>query len=372
MAEKIKKTDFTNFERIYTAMMAETDRDRADAVGILRPDTLTTKKINQLARAQKNLVLAYGRRGEIREYTPDQLRQFLAAKQTVETAFKSEQRGVLLRDLENASSLVDKQRAKGIRNATLYKIQSNILWFRVTATGTTPNVTHHGVSIRLEDWTRSMHSGANPIMGARAAATGRISFDCTCGRHQYWYRYLATMGGFALNTAEHGFPKIRNSPLNGCCCKHVLKVLHTLKSGTLHLLLAKEMQKQSEKTDSSFGKKGVPRILSKNDLQQASTAQVTRGDTKNAWAARKKILHMQTVAEKNKSKVAELAPQGRKLPPISKGMKTVLLYTVRGALAEGKKENTTYNLNKSLDLIAKNMNISRSAIDELIKKEGLA
>nr|WP_225312426.1 hypothetical protein [Salmonella sp.] len=40
---------------------------------------------------------------------------------------------------------------------------------------------------------------------AKSLCAGRVSFDCDCGRHQYWYRYIATAGNC------HGPPK--NTPI---------------------------------------------------------------------------------------------------------------------------------------------------------------
>jgi len=55
-----------------------------------------------------------------------------------------------------------------------------------------------------------------------------IRFQCGCGRHTYWYRYLATKGGWSLGVNENRFPSIRNPNLKGIACKHVIKVLTVL------------------------------------------------------------------------------------------------------------------------------------------------
>lgn len=61
-----------------------------------------------------------------------------------------------------------------------------------------------------------------------------IKFDCDCGRHTYWYRYIASIGKFAyignnpLGREETGFPKIRNPQLKGIACKHVLRTMLTI------------------------------------------------------------------------------------------------------------------------------------------------
>lgn len=61
-----------------------------------------------------------------------------------------------------------------------------------------------------------------------------LRFDCDCGRHTYWYRYIASVGKFAyigtnpLGRKETGFPKIRNPNLKGIACKHVLRTMQTV------------------------------------------------------------------------------------------------------------------------------------------------
>ena len=59
---------------------------------------------------------------------------------------------------------------------------------------------------------------------------GGRKFDCSCDRHRYFLRYVATIGGFNAGRDETGFPKIRNPGLKGVACKHVLRVMAELES----------------------------------------------------------------------------------------------------------------------------------------------
>ncbi|MCV5390784.1 phage tail protein, partial [Escherichia coli] len=80
------------------------------------------------------------------------------------------------------------------------------------------------------------------------ACAGRISFDCDCGRHQYWYRYLATMGNYCIAPPkEFAFPKIRNPELSGVACKHVLKAATMLQSLAWQRILANQMKQQARR-----------------------------------------------------------------------------------------------------------------------------
>lgn len=67
---------------------------------------------------------------------------------------------------------------------------------------------------------------------------GHLSFDCDCERHRYFFRYIATIGGFNAGRDETGYPKIRNPGLKGVACKHVLRVMAELQSSAaiLHFI----------------------------------------------------------------------------------------------------------------------------------------
>ena len=211
---------------------------RADAVGLLTP-ALLRKHI----KSGTDLVLAYGKKGATVSYTVDDLKRFVEARERADKAFRPEPRGVPLAQLENASREADRQRSQEVKSALLYKVSGNMLFFQVQG-----NINpHYLVRVRLEDWERHLHNPyLNPLIAAKEAATGRISFDCACGRHQYWYRYLTQIGGFAINPPkEQDFPKIRNPGLTGCCCKHVLKVLRVLKTNAIQTVLSRELERQS-------------------------------------------------------------------------------------------------------------------------------
>lgn len=268
--------DFKEFDRLYARIKVENREARLDAVGLLTP-----KLLKQHLRSGQDLVLAYGRRGETVTYSLADLKKFADAIQRSQAEHKSEIPGVPLMQLEAMSLPIDKERAARVKSAMFYRINGNMLQFQVTAS---PNskVKHHQVKIRLESWEQRMLDAPDFLTGAKQAAVGNISFDCTCGRHQYWYRYLATLGKFAVAPLEKDFPKIRNPNLKGCCCKHVLKVLKTLKSSGIHGILAKAMEKQAGAI--GYMDKRA-KYLSKTDLSKAKMARGSAKDTAEAKRA---------------------------------------------------------------------------------------
>lgn len=80
----------------------------------------------------------------------------------------------------------------------------------------------------------------------------KLSFDCDCGRHRYFLRYVATIGGFAAGGRNGGFPKIRNPGLKGVACKHVLRVMTEIESSNAVLhFLEKYMEKLQASADNT-------------------------------------------------------------------------------------------------------------------------
>lgn len=214
----------------------------------------------------------------------EDLKAFDKARQKTAKKYGSS-KGARLDQLIAASAAVDVRRSnEEIKTARLYKISGNMLFFNVTASGRTPNRSFYQVRVRLEEWMPELTASTRPALAAKKAATGRLSFDCACGRHQFWYRYLATAGGFAVAPYEKDFPKIRNPNLTGCCCKHALKVLQTLKSPTVHAVLAKEMEKQAE--SAGFAGDARQRFITQDQhdrLQKARPGTVSQNAAAQAY-----------------------------------------------------------------------------------------
>jgi hypothetical protein len=93
-----------------------------------------------------------------------------------------------------------------------------------------------------------------------------VRFDCDCGRHTYWYRYLATIGNYNAGRAESGYPKIRNPNLAGMACKHVLRVMTEIEAGAY---VASFLTRAVEKGRASDDASGNIRARQKQNDQQA-------------------------------------------------------------------------------------------------------
>lgn len=315
---------------------------RKDAKGILK-----NQAIQRALNKRQGIVLAYGM-SEV-EFKLGDLEQFIQAIEKAESRFNNQIQGVPYSALLRASRAIDKQRAKEVRNAILFQRRGNIFFFRVTGN----SKPFYQVQIRLEEWSNAILARDAVLASVRKMLAGRISFECPCGRHQYWYRYMASIGNYGLKPVETGFPKIRNKTLGGCCCKHVLKVLNELKTSRVQFLLAKALEK--ERDSKGFSNKPGTRILNNEDLRLAQAKRMTR-DAKAAFAKYEKE------AEALKKR---LTPRNGKKVKVSKmllnGLKTILLVARANPALE----------KPMLDGFAKTHNLAREDVDSLIREHNL-
>lgn len=268
------KNDFKKLEDTFKRGAQKTDKHRSKdpREAYLNPEMLMDRRILTRGGRQK-LALDYGFKGEKREFSLAQLSEFAKKIEARQGKFESSVKGVVVGDLVRMSLPVDKQRAKDIAAATLYKLEGNTLYFRVTASGEThKGPSYYLVRVRLEEWhdqIKDSAAGNSYILAAQRASYGHVSFDCGCSRHQFWFRYLATIGGFGLTPEEHVFPKIRNRHLKGACCKHVLKTLMVLQGSVIRGAIAKNMEAEAKRK--GFGSK-KPKYLTPHEVEQMETA----------------------------------------------------------------------------------------------------
>lgn len=137
--------------------------------------------------------------------------------------------GIHPRTVINKSRKIDLQRCRAEINTAVPATsnKNGVVEFRVNASARSKD-THHMVSVEFLNFQAAISGGNITNKMANAVNTGAIRFDCDCGRHRFWYRYIATVGGFAHGKPETGIPKIRNPKLTGIACKHVLRVMLVL------------------------------------------------------------------------------------------------------------------------------------------------
>ena len=141
--------------------------------------------------------------------------------------------GISPQDVINHSRLEDIKRANTqIHLASIFKRQANVIQFYTNA-GIGSKDTHHYIYVQLLNYPELITGrtrAPSVIDVKKAVIDGKIRFDCDCGRHRYWYRYIATVSKYNYGIDENRYPSTRNPQFTGVACKHVLRVMKYLMS----------------------------------------------------------------------------------------------------------------------------------------------
>lgn len=236
------------FNQLFNKIEQAQKKNRRNAKRTLTASTLT-KPTNKALKA-------LGEKAKGQRFTKEDLIKFDKARQRHKEVYDSKTAGITYAFLVKNSRQIDVDRANnrvddgtGIHKATMFGIKNNIALIRVRASSVSKHEEHR-VKVRFEQWDELLHEPPNGDynQAVQLACAGRISFDCDCGRHQYWYRYLATMGNYCIAPPkEFAFPKIRNPELSGVACKHVLKATTMLQSLAWQRILANQMKQQARR-----------------------------------------------------------------------------------------------------------------------------
>ncbi|MDO4440588.1 MAG: hypothetical protein Q4B81_00210 [Moraxella sp.] len=182
-----------------------------------------------LGKTKKNV--AIGQDAENPTMSPELLRYYVANVQLAAERFAG---GISPIDVVNQSRDIDIKRAnEQIFMANVFKRKGGELYF-LTNAGPDSTDINHKVVVELLDYQQFLLG--RTTMPKRHEMVellkhGKIKFDCDCGRHQYWYRYLATIGRYNHGVSENRYPSTRNPQLTGVACKHALRVMNVLMSG---------------------------------------------------------------------------------------------------------------------------------------------
>ena len=381
-----------SFKRVFKRQEARREKDQRrfnsakDAGAFLTTEILRNRK-ELTKNGRQQLVMSYGA-SDTRKFTLAELNQMAKKIQVVEDRFGNG-RGIKVGDLLRTSLPVDKQRAKQIRAAVPYKFAGNTIHFRVTASGETKGAPpHYAVRVRIEDWDKAVRrgEGRNYFPAAMEAVTGHISFDCSCGRHQFWYRYLATIGGFALMPEEHVFPKIRNPHLRGACCKHMLKTVLTMQHPAFQTRLAQEMERQAKRANFETARGKYVEAEDAKKIEEHSSSIKTRKafrefmDAQAAFAAKMKTPAAQKaltdLQKRNAKKMEEILMKKSAAETVAKkeiararqleaDMKRQWVGTLKTLKLTGAP------LDKTIETLATNTGADKAMLLKIAKDEGL-
>lgn len=241
--------DEKQFIRVFNEIKKLNTERRRDGKRTLRPGQLSRKSVQDLVRL--------GKKQDGTEFTVDDLKRFDQMRKQYKKRGAG-LAGVTYSELvaKSAETRVDRasNRSKdrrGVSQAQLLKLRANVATIKVKASDISDHQ-HHKVDVRFEEWGERMGDADGSDRGyasaARKACAGRMSINCSCGDHQYRYRYMATLGNYCLSPPkEFAYPKITNPNLTGLACKHVLLAATMLQSPTWSSRLGQEMGRQARR-----------------------------------------------------------------------------------------------------------------------------
>ncbi|KAB2116637.1 phage tail protein [Vibrio alginolyticus] len=360
------------FNQLFNQIEKAQKKSRRNAKRTLNRGTFN----NPTSKALK----ALGEKAKGMGFTKSDLEAFDKSRKGVAKKYDARTAGIVYAFLVKNSRQVDIDRSNnrvddgtGVQWANLKGIKGNELIMSVDASQVSKHQ-HHRVKARLEEWDDYMASppDGDYAKAVKAACAGRISIDCDCGRHQYWYRYIATMGNYQIKPpAEFSFPKIRNPELAGVACKHILRATRMMQTPSIQRQLVKEMKRQADKV--GFGSDNRTQFI--DEKTQAQIRRANRGkqtDRNKAdrdfakYQKAQKALDRKLAAQgKTSDKVKRQARRLRKQQNQLTQMKDMIVFGFN-SFADGYKAQGKTKA-QAINDYAKQLNVTPSRLKGLLK-----
>jgi hypothetical protein len=222
--------------------------------------------------------------GVERDITLEDLKAFKKNISTVQANFSG---GMTAQQVIKHSRQIDRERAsQQITMAVPVSATKGKVRFITNAGPDSKDLRHH-VTVNFLHFD-SQASAANKTSRQSALSLRKLplKIECDCGRWRFWYKYIATIGGFNAGTPETGFPKIRNPKLGGVACKHLLRVMKEIDSGGAIIgFLTKQMDKgkahDENKAQSKFSQKEAEKLI-KNQAKRTTGHEVKAREVREA------------------------------------------------------------------------------------------
>ena len=181
-----------------------------------------------------------------RTLTHDDLALFRRNAKRVQKRYRE---GITAKQIIDNSRLIDRDRAtKQIRTATPVHARAGVVRI-ITNAGPDSVDTHHYCHIHLLGYSAALTAPESAQKITEWLLKQPMKIECDCGRWRFWYRYIATIGGYNAGRDETGFPKIRNPDLAGVACKHLIRVAAELQRGAAIRLFIERMIKAARSED---------------------------------------------------------------------------------------------------------------------------
>lgn len=203
--------------------------------------------------------------GQVRPITAEDM---VAFRENIKTAQSRFSKGITAKQVVDWSLGVDRKRATDeIKMAVPVSGQNSKVRF-ITNAGPDSDVSRHHVTVEFLNYGAEASSGlTDPRKAAMRLRKGPLRIECDCGRWRFWFRYIATIGGFNAGRAETGFPKIRNPKLHGIACKHILRVMAEVHGGGAALSFLTKMMDKAKSSDEAKAALRIRQAAAENAIK---------------------------------------------------------------------------------------------------------
>ena len=319
---------------------AEEERDSKDDKKGSKPNFLRPSDIAGDYDFKRALTTTLGMpEGMVRALTKDDL---IAFKHNIETIAKNYKGGITVEQVIAFSRHEDIDRAnKQIHVAHPVRRKSGLVHFLTNASRES-DVAYHHVNVEFQAF-QELSLAPEKIKKTTVQnrlAKGKVKFECDCGRFKYWYRYINTVGGTVLGRKEGSFPKIRNPQVTGIACKHILRVMHYIKSAHGQRYL--ELALQNDRTKQV----GARYKQNKQDLAQNIAEQMVRANTKRNEIKPRLQQEVKKLERKAQARAKAIADRAKQVQSKQQALNKLNTLLNQGILTQEEYQVLSKNLGK--------------------------
>lgn len=361
------------FERVFNLINKKQRNTRRNARRTLTPAMMKNKDLDK--------ILALGKKSDGTLITPEDLKTFSESRRAHRKSFKHDVAGITYNQLVAQSRKIDIDRANdnvsdgtGIKKATPIGIKHNIISIKVRASEGSDDQNHR-VKVRFEEWDTAVEEidpekKAQNARVTRSLCAGRVSFDCDCGRHQYWYRYMATAGNYALKPpAEYAYPKKRNPDLTGVACKHVLHAMTRLQAASWQVAIMKELLKASTAVQFGDDARKTAKYFSEDEAKALARNRASTTNQKKAKEAFKRYQAAQDGMAKKQAKSKDVIDAMRQ--KLTKARTSSQKKTLELKIERAKTADLQQQLAAQKDLLEKQISAKKDVFMQSMQAAGI-
>lgn len=237
------------------------------------------------------------------------LKQYANNVLTAQDKFKG---GITPSEIIKWSNDIDRQRAnEQIFFASLFSRKNDTFRY-VTNAWVKSEDTVHYVTVQFLHYETNLTGTkeANAYQVKTNIVGKKVRFTCDCGRHRYFYNYIAGLGNYHLGQKETRYPYIRNEHLTGIACKHVLRVMQHITSAIGVQQILMYLKKDKEKLNTEERIKVEP--LSKAEIQRQIDEQNKRIGKKRQQLPTQDEVNLQLNKDAQKAAKKQAQKEARK------------------------------------------------------------